>query len=63
MHRSAVVVAVALAIVAGGKAVAADPALVEAARKEGKVVWYTTLIVKRAWPAASRPTCSTASPT
>src|SRR5262245_13428540 len=49
MHRSAVVVvAVALAIVSGGKAVAADPALVEAARKEGKVVWYTTLIVNQA---------------
>jgi iron(III) transport system substrate-binding protein len=27
---------------------AADPALVEAAKKEGKVVWYTTLIVNQA---------------
>ena len=27
---------------------AADPALVEAARKEGQVLWYTTLIVNQA---------------
>src|SRR5262249_27801002 len=48
MHRSALVVVVALAVIASGKAVAADPTLVEAARREGKVVWYTTLIVNQA---------------
>ena len=49
MHRSAVVVLLALALFASsGQAEAADPALVEAAKKEGKVVWYTTLIVNQA---------------
>src|SRR5262250_3440154 len=33
---------------AGASAHAADAALIEAARKEGRVVWYTTLIVNQA---------------
>ena len=40
-------VAVALHLVAALPAFAADPAIVEAARKEGQVVWYTTLIVNQ----------------
>ena len=36
------------AIAAGRTAHAADPALIAAAQKEGKVVWYTTLIVNQA---------------
>ena len=38
------------AIILGGanKARAADPALIEAAKKEGEVVWYTVLIVNQA---------------
>jgi ABC-type Fe3+ transport system substrate-binding protein len=47
MPRSAHVVVLAL-LGASSIAEAADPALVEAARKEGKVVWYTTLIVNQA---------------
>src|SRR3954463_10001029 len=47
--RSALVILLALALLtpirnAGG----ADAALIEAAKKEGKVVWYTTLIVNQA---------------
>jgi ABC-type Fe3+ transport system substrate-binding protein len=38
--------AVALAFTAG-HAAAADPALIEAAKKEGQVTWYTTLIVNQ----------------
>jgi iron(III) transport system substrate-binding protein len=49
MHRSTLVVALAFgAVVATDAVEAADPALVEAAKKEGKVVWYTTLIVNQA---------------
>src|SRR5215470_11834433 len=49
MPRSAHVVVLALALLGiSSIAEAADPALVEAARKEGKVVWYTTLIVNQA---------------
>jgi ABC-type Fe3+ transport system substrate-binding protein len=49
MHRSALVVALACAAIpASQSADAADPTLIEAARKEGKVVWYTTLIVNQA---------------
>src|SRR5215470_9762897 len=33
---------------AGASAHAADAALIEAAKKEGKVIWYTTLIVNQA---------------
>ena len=48
-RRPALVGLVALAaFFASVQAHAADPALVEAARKEGKVVWYTTLIVNQA---------------
>jgi iron(III) transport system substrate-binding protein len=38
----------ALPLLAHGPARAADAALIEAAKKEGKVVWYTTLIVNQA---------------
>src|SRR5262245_51776600 len=38
----------ALFIIASSPSYAADAALIEAARKEGKVVWYTTLIVNQA---------------
>jgi len=49
MRRPALLALLALtAVGAVGPAVAADPALIEAARKEGKVVWYTTLIVNQA---------------
>jgi ABC-type Fe3+ transport system substrate-binding protein len=49
MRRSALVVALAfVAIAASAAANAADPALIEAAKKEGRVVWYTTLIVNQA---------------
>src|SRR5262249_11940450 len=49
MRRSALVAALAfVAFAASGTADAADPALIEAAKKEGKVVWYTTLIVNQA---------------
>ena len=47
--RSALVVLLALAILTPSRnADGADAALIEAARKEGKVVWYTTLIVNQA---------------
>ena len=39
--------ALALCLVTGTSARAADQLLVDAARKEGKVVWYTTLIVNQ----------------
>jgi ABC-type Fe3+ transport system substrate-binding protein len=45
-HRLAMAVAIALSV--PSLAHAADPALYEAARKEGEVVWYTTLIVNQA---------------
>src|SRR5689334_19327862 len=38
----------ALAVVLTTSARAADPALVAAAKKEGEVVWYTTLIIDMA---------------
>src|SRR4029450_7708500 len=41
-------VLLALCIIAQSPSYAADAALIEAARKEGKVVWYTTLIVNQA---------------
>src|SRR5262245_64216409 len=37
-----------LCVIAQSPSYAADAALIEAARKEGKVVWYTTLIVNQA---------------
>jgi ABC-type Fe3+ transport system substrate-binding protein len=40
-------VTVAVAVLAAHNASAADAALVEAAKKEGQVVWYTTLIVNQ----------------
>src|SRR5436309_14692157 len=43
-----VIVLLALACMTATAARAADAALIEAARKEGKVVWYTTLIVNQA---------------
>ncbi len=47
--RLAAAAVVALtAVLASMQAQAADPALVEAAKKEGKIVWYTTLIVNQA---------------
>jgi iron(III) transport system substrate-binding protein len=42
--RAAVVLA---CILAGGRAFAADAAMIEAARKERQVVWYTTLIINQ----------------
>src|SRR5262249_57501100 len=48
MPRSAHVIVLALALLGTSSiAEAADPALVEAARKEVKVVWYTTLLVNQ----------------
>ena len=38
----------ALAAMLASAAPAADAALIEAAKKEGQVVWYTTLIVNQA---------------
>src|SRR6266850_1594422 len=43
-----VIVLLALACITAAPARAADAALIEAAKKEGKVVWYTTLIVNQA---------------
>src|SRR3954466_8335568 len=43
-----VIMLLALACITAAPARAADAALIEAARKEGKVVWYTTLIVNQA---------------
>ena len=48
VQRTALAVLCALSIMASKPARAADAALIEAARKEGKVVWYTTLIVNQA---------------
>lgn len=45
-HRAFRLVA-GLTVLASGAAQAADPALVEAAKKEGEVVWYTTQIVSQ----------------
>ena len=49
MYRVAFMVALILGLglpggQASGQARAADAALIEAARREGKVLWYTTLI-------------------
>src|SRR3954463_1788294 len=47
--RSALVILLALAILAPSRnADGADASLIEAAKKEDKVVWYTTLIVNQA---------------
>src|SRR3954471_6683323 len=43
-----VIMLLALACITAAPARAADAALIEAAKKEGKVVWYTTLIVNQA---------------
>src|SRR5439155_24111343 len=43
-----VIVLLALACMTATAARAADAALIEAAKKEGRVVWYTTLIVNQA---------------
>src|SRR4029450_13894016 len=43
-----VIVLLALACITAAPARAADAALIDAAKKEGKVVWYTTLIVNQA---------------
>src|SRR5262245_30819054 len=49
VHRAALAALLALvASLASATSHAADAALVEAAKKEGKVVWYTTLIVNQA---------------
>src|SRR5262247_3441349 len=45
--RTAILLALAC-VIAQSPSYAADAALIEAARKEGKVVWYTTLIVNQA---------------
>ena len=45
--RSLVVLAASLCVVVAGPATAADQALIEAAKKEGSVTWYTTLIVNQ----------------
>ena len=37
----------ACVILAAGSARAADPALIEAAKKEGEVIWYTTQIISQ----------------
>ena len=37
----------ACVIMAAGSARAADPALIEAAKKEGEVIWYTTQIISQ----------------
>ena len=48
MYRSAIGIFLALAVLLPcSTSGAADAALIEAARKEGKVVWYTTLIVNQ----------------
>jgi ABC-type Fe3+ transport system substrate-binding protein len=48
MYRSAIGIFLALAVLLQcSTSGAADAALIEAARKEGKVVWYTTLIVNQ----------------
>ena len=47
--RSALVILLALTLLTPSRnADGADAALIEAAKKEGKVVWYTTLIVNQA---------------
>jgi ABC-type Fe3+ transport system substrate-binding protein len=49
IHRPALVFLLALAcMLASSPAGAVDPALIEAAKKERQVVWYTTLIVNQA---------------
>ena len=45
-HRIWALIAVALLLLPG-RADAVDPALIEAARKEGTVVWYSGLIVNQ----------------
>ena len=44
LFRVALAVVVALA---ARSAAAADPALIEAAKKEGQVFWYTTLVINQ----------------
>src|ERR1700716_1981864 len=49
MYRVAFIVALIFGLgLPSGQARAADAALIEAARREGKVLWYTTLIVNQA---------------
>jgi ABC-type Fe3+ transport system substrate-binding protein len=48
IQRTAFAVLCALSIMASAPARAADAGLIDAAKKEGKVVWYTTLIVNQA---------------
>ena len=48
MTRRIALVAVVLALALAAPALAQDPKLVEAARKEGKVVWYTSLVLPSA---------------
>ena len=45
--RLASAILIVAALLASEQASAADPALIEAARKEGEVVWYTTQIVSQ----------------
>src|SRR5689334_24992506 len=48
MARPTLTIACALAVsLAGGAAHAADAALIEAAKKEGEVVWYSTQIISQ----------------
>ena len=48
VQRTALAVLLAFPCLASAPGCAADAALIEAAKKEGKVVWYTTLIVNQA---------------
>src|SRR5262245_41116414 len=48
VHRAALALLALVCSLASTPSRAADAALIEAARKEGKVVWYTTLIVNQA---------------
>src|SRR5215468_8043829 len=48
VQRMTLAILLALTFLASKPASAADASLIEAARKEGKVVWYTTLIVNQA---------------
>src|SRR5215468_12010897 len=48
MNARGLACALAITMAISASAHAADPALYEAARKEGEVVWYTTLIVNQA---------------
>src|SRR5947208_3414342 len=48
LHRLLALVLAMVGSLASARGHAADAALIEAARKEGRVVWYTTLIVNQA---------------